>query len=208
MVSQSGAPKGGAPKGGGLNPEKVGPRRVGALGWGAKGGAPKGGRTQNFAFFFPSPTPFLLFLSFSGGSRADGEFHTTTREPKRAHLRVPAFKNTTKIPREDPPEREEKNEFPAGERKKSAKFWAPNPSGPQPFVPHLFWGRAPTPPGPHQFGIGQIRPNEVGQMRPALAKCGIGQIRFGQMRPNKDGQIRFGQMRPRPPVLACEAPAA
>ena len=31
-----------------------------------------------------------------------------------------------------------------------------------------------------------------------LAKCGIGQIRFGQMRPNKDGQIRFGQMRSRP----------
>ena len=30
------------------------------------------------------------------------------REPKRAHWRVPAFKNTTKIPREDPRERERK----------------------------------------------------------------------------------------------------
>ena len=28
-------------------------------------------------------------------------FHTTTREPKRAHLRAPAFENTTKIQRED-----------------------------------------------------------------------------------------------------------
>ena len=26
-----------------------------------------------------------------------------------------------------------------------------------------------------------------------LAKCGIGQTRFGQMRPNKDGQIRFAK---------------
>ena len=29
-------------------------------------------------------------------------FHTTAREPKRAYLRVPALKNTTKIQREDP----------------------------------------------------------------------------------------------------------
>ena len=34
-------------------------------------------------------------------------FHTTTREPKRAHLSVPVFKNTTKIQREDP-QREKK----------------------------------------------------------------------------------------------------
>ena len=51
-------------------------------------------------------------------------FHTTTREPKRAHLSAPVFKNTTKIQREDLPEREERKKFPAGERKKRAKFWA------------------------------------------------------------------------------------
>ena len=45
----------GAPKGGG--PEGWEPRR-----WGAEGGRPKVLR-----FFFPSPTPFSLFLSFSGG---------------------------------------------------------------------------------------------------------------------------------------------
>ena len=43
---------------------------------------------------------------------------------KRAHFRAPAFKNTTKIQREDPPEREEKNEFFGGRGKKRAKFWA------------------------------------------------------------------------------------
>ena len=31
--------------------------------------------------------------------------HTTAREPKRAHFRVPAFKNTTKFQRKDPQER-------------------------------------------------------------------------------------------------------
>ena len=40
-------------------------------------------------------------------------FHTTTREPKRAHLSFPAFENTTKIQREDT-QRETKR----------AKFWA------------------------------------------------------------------------------------
>ena len=34
-------------------------------------------------------------------------FHTTTRDPKRAHLRVPAFKKTPKIQLEDPRERED-----------------------------------------------------------------------------------------------------
>ena len=47
-------------------------------------------------------------------------FHTTAREPKRAHLSVPAFKNTTKIQREDLPEREERN-F-RWERKKERNF--------------------------------------------------------------------------------------
>ena len=101
---QCGAPKGGAPKGGG-----------------PKGGGPK------FRAFFPSPAVFYsffpLFWSFSlnfGGVFEDRDpemctsgvfglscasrqgFHTTAREPKRAHFRVPVFKNTTKIPREIP----------------------------------------------------------------------------------------------------------
>ena len=49
--------------------------------------------------------------------------HTTAREPKRAHLRVPAFKNTTKIPREDPQrEREKKSENGSGRGKKKSEI--------------------------------------------------------------------------------------
>ena len=79
--------------------------------------------------------------------------------------------------------------FPAGERKKSAKFWAPlrppNPSGPQPSPPKFGPPTLRAPPflgsGPHPYGP---PPKKKGQMR-------SGQIRFGQMRPNKDGQIRL-----------------
>ena len=42
----------------------------------------------------------------------------TARKPKRAHFRALAFKNTTKIPREDPQEREERKTIVAGEGKK------------------------------------------------------------------------------------------
>ena len=50
--------------------------------------------------------------------------HTTAREPKRAHFRARAFKNTTKIPREDPQEREERMKIVVGEGKKRANIWA------------------------------------------------------------------------------------
>ena len=49
--------------------------------------------------------------------------HTTAREPKRAHLRVPAFNHHQNSKRR-PPEREEKNAFCGGRGKNSAKFWA------------------------------------------------------------------------------------
>ena len=44
--------------------------------------------------------------------------------PKRAHLRAPTFKNTTKIPREDPQREREKERNGNGRGKTSAKFWA------------------------------------------------------------------------------------
>ena len=45
-------------------------------------------------------------------------FHTTTREPKRAHLRVPAIKkNTTKIQREDTQRGKKRTNFAVGEGK-------------------------------------------------------------------------------------------
>ena len=52
-------------------------------------------------------------------------FHTTTQDPKRAHFRVPAFQNTTKIPRKDPQEREEREKIVVGEGKKRA--WGEHP---------------------------------------------------------------------------------
>ena len=51
-------------------------------------------------------------------------FLTTNREPKRAHLRVPAFKNTTKIQREDTQRGKKRTNFAAGDGNKRAKFWA------------------------------------------------------------------------------------
>ena len=110
------------------------------------------GGAQNFALFFRLPPPVLLFVSHCVSSRGilvvfrsagalkcarmefsgccvkprrppkPPGFYTTTREPKHAHLRVPVFTNTTKIQREDPPEREERMKFPAGERKKERNF--------------------------------------------------------------------------------------
>ena len=56
---------------------------------------------------------------------------------KRAH-------NTTKIPRKDPQEREERKKIVAGEGKKSAKFWTPKPSVGH---HHTLRGRDRRPPG-------------------------------------------------------------
>ena len=49
----------------------------------------------------------------------------------------------------------------AGEGKKSKKFWAPHPSGPNPFGPQPFW--PPNPSGPQPFGPPPLRaPNPSG----------------------------------------------
>ena len=116
--------------------------------WGPEGWA------QNFALFRPSPAPFSLFLSFSGGllvefwwclKRRGSQmstfgvlglsceapaapkppgFHTTTRDPKRAHLRVSVFTKTTKFNEKTPRERQKERKWGAGEGEKKAKFWA------------------------------------------------------------------------------------
>ena len=83
-------------------------------------------------------------------------FHTTAREPKCAHLRVPVFKNTTKIPRKDPKREEEERKL---WREEGKKFWAPHPAiptlrGPT-FGASTIWGLHPSRPhssppfGPH-----------------------------------------------------------
>ena len=101
---------GGNPKGG----RKMRARRVGARRMGARrvGG-------QNFVLFFPLPPQCSFLLPSLWGRRG------FTRQPensKRAHFRVLAFKNTTKIQREDPQEREEGMKIVAGEGKKERNF--------------------------------------------------------------------------------------
>ena len=143
--------------------------------------------------------------------------HTTTRELQTRTFERPGASNTTKIPRENPQRERRRNEISGGrEQKKSAKFWAPHPSGPTLRAPNpsgpTFSGfgppplrgphlsgspplRVPTPPGPHPSGSPPLRvpTNTIGQMR-------SGQIwsnKIGQIRPNQVGQMRpinFGQM--------------
>ena len=85
----------------GLNTETKGALKGGPEGWCPEGVGPRRG-AQNFAL-------------------AQAGLHTTAREPKRAHPRVPAFKNTTKIPRKDPQEGR-KNENCGGRGKKKRNF--------------------------------------------------------------------------------------
>ena len=162
-------------------------------------GPPLRWTAQNFALFFFSPAGNFILSSLPGGF---------TRQPensKRAHFRAPAFKSTTKMPREDPPRERGKNEISGGREKKKREILGSPPSGPHhsgPPTTHHSHNEHPTSPpkkkmakcGLAKFGhtilakFGQIRLAKCGQL--SLAKCGIGQIRFGQ--------IRFGQMRSRP----------
>ena len=76
---------------------------------------------QNFAFFFPLPPQFLFFSpSLVGLVGPPG----TAREPKRAHLRVPASRplNTTKIQRKGPTREGEKNKNCGGGGKQKSKI--------------------------------------------------------------------------------------
>ena len=65
-------------------------------------------------------------------------FHTTAREPKRAHLSAWRFKHHQNSTRR-PPEREEKNEFCGGTGRKKREILGTPPFGPPPFGAHFFW---------------------------------------------------------------------
>ena len=101
----SGVGHGGAPQGAGPNPENSDPEVMGPEVMG-----PEGRRVGP--------------LEFSGcrlKPRRRG-FHTTTREPKRGHLRVPVFTNTTKIQRETHTVRDKKSENGGGRWKKESEI--------------------------------------------------------------------------------------
>ena len=117
--------------------------------------------------------------------------HTTTRELQTCTFERPGASNTTKIPREDPPREGRKNEIFGGRKKKSAKFWAPHPSGPT--------LRAPTFRAPIFSGFGPP-PLRALTTRPAhhptkkkLANCGL--AKFGQTKLAKFGLAKCGQIR-------------
>ena len=131
MGPEGEAPKGGAPKGGA-----------------PKGGDPKfrvfffSLSRHSFLFFFPSLLVFFVefwwclkrrgaqmctfgvlgLLCEAPAAPKPHGLHTTTREPKRAHFRVPAFKNTTKIQREDTQRGKKRTNFAAGEEKKKSEI--------------------------------------------------------------------------------------
>ena len=138
--------------------------------------------------------------------RAVGASHDPENS-KRAHLSVPAFQTPPKF--HETPKREKKErKMWRGERKKSAKFWAPHPSGPHTSGPHPFGAPLlgpppfrPPPVGPPPSGPQLLVPTLPGpHQNKKLAKMRSGQIqstKIGQIRPNKDGQMRpgnFGQM--------------
>ena len=141
-----------------------------------------------FRFFFPSRPIFAFSVSLLVSSLNFGSVPQMctfgVREPKQAHLRVPAFekKKNTKIQREDTQrERETKSENGVGEGKKSEKFWAshsgphlgaPTLLGPTFSGPNFFWVWLPTLRGRTIFNFGQ---KWIGQKW-------IGQKRIGQKR--------------------------
>ena len=82
--------------------------------------------------------------------------HTTARELQTCTFEGPGF-GSHQIHETTPPREEERMKTVAGRGKKSAKFWAPHPSGPPPFGPHFYlvWAptlRGPDPSGPHNPG--------------------------------------------------------
>ena len=147
-----------------VGPEGWGPEGWAPEGWAPEGWGPEGWGPKISRFFFPSPaTVFSFSLSFglfrvilvvfdapgpsnvhvwSSRPRRPGlvgppGFHTTAREPKRAHFRVLVFKNTTKIQRKGPTREGEKNKNCGGRgKKKSEILGGPAEGGPAEGVPH------------------------------------------------------------------------
>ena len=133
---KGGAPKGGAPKGGA---PKGGGRTVGAQNFALFFPSPATvfifslsfGLFRGILVVFEAPGPSNVRVWSSRvvvceprrpGLVGPPGFHTTTREPKRAHLSVPVFKNTTKIQRKRPKERGKRINTVAGEGKKERNF--------------------------------------------------------------------------------------
>ena len=146
-------------------------------------------------------------------------FHTTVQEPKRAHFRVPVFKNTTKIQRKRPKEREEKNEFCGGRGKnKSEILGGPAEGGPWKGGPWKGgpWKGGPRKGGPGKGGPGGTKHDQTKTLNPphgnretnththkhTQTQVEVGLAKVGLARPKSVlakvgfGQSQFGQSRP------------
>ena len=121
-------------------------------------------------------------------------FHTTARELQTRTFEGPGASNTTKIQREDPPERKRRMKFPVGERKKRAKFWAVGGavqrSGPARRSGGAIGGRRGGP------GRKCTRPKNLEENFEHTTHTTHNTHMIGQNTKNTNsGQMRFGQMR-------------
>ena len=130
----------------------------------------------------------LVVVWNPGGSTRPGRrgSHTTAQELQTCTFEGSGASEHHQNSTRRPPERHNENETEAGKGRKSAKFWAPHPSGPHPS-------------GTLRGRFGQNRSIKVGQSRSKFS----GQSRFGQSRNwpksvNKDGQSRIGRSRSQP----------
>ena len=109
-------------------------------------GLGRGGKNIFFIFFIFFPFSFFHLLSCKAFGAA-GVSHDSPRTPN-VPLEGPGASNTTKIPREDPRERE-RAKMGAGEGKKR-EILGPPPSSPHAAGPHPSGG---GPPGLHFFAV-------------------------------------------------------
>ena len=112
--------------------------------------------TRVLTFWKVTGCPTLL----GGGDRSGGfgaGFHTTAREFQTCTFEGPGASNTTKIPRKDPQEREERVNICGGEGKKARNFGPPTLRGPTPRGP-IFSSFGLHPSWPPPFGASTCLP--------------------------------------------------
>ena len=117
---------------------------------------------------------------------------------KRAHLRVPVFKNTTKIQREDTQRGKKGTNFAAGEGKKRAKFWAvPGRAVPGRAVPGAP-NMKPTLKHTHKHTQTHTHKHTKNQVEVSLAKVGLAEVGLAKVGWPKLvlAKVGFGQSRP------------
>ena len=165
-----------------------------------QGEAPKGGGPKISRFSFPSPTIAFSFCPPSlgvllvefwwclkcGDPNARSEFRGFSRQPESSNVRVPAFKNTTKIQRRTPGEKIEDG----GRRgTKRAKFWAVRRRGvPRRAVP----GRAGEENEEEEEEKNRIRTKKTKKKQGKTRKQGKGYRRgLGRVPPKTGREIEF-----------------